>query len=169
MDDVDPVREQVGDLPAAEIEIGAEIPVLLRIVVAPLHRAQEARPVEVGGLGGHARGRFPQVGAVAVPPGARQRDLAELSGLEVLVLGLQVVLAGALLHAHLADAVVDARRLDDRRPFLDLQRQRLLDVDVLAGIQRVDGDAGVPVVGRGDQDRVDLLQLEQLAVVGESF
>ena len=66
-------------------------------------------------------GRLAQVVAVAVPPGARQRDLADLAGIEVLALGLEVVLAGALLHAHLADAIVDARRLHHRRPLFDLE------------------------------------------------
>ncbi len=84
-------------------------------------------------------------------------------------LGLQVVLAGALLHAHLADAVVDARGLDDGRAFLDLQRERLLDVDVLARIQRVDGDGGVPVVGHADQHGIHFLHLEQLAMVAEGL
>ena len=45
------------------------------------------------------------------------------------------------------------------------QRQRLLDVDVLAGVGRVDGDLRVPVIGRGDQHRIEVLLLEQLAVV----
>ena len=44
---VDPVREQVGHLAAAEIQIRAPVPILLRIPVAPLQRAQEVRPVQV--------------------------------------------------------------------------------------------------------------------------
>ena len=104
---------------------------------------------------------------VAVPPGARQRDLAQLAGVEVFALGLQVMLSGALLHADLADAIVDARRFHDRRALFDLQRERLLDVDVLAGVERVDGHARVPVIGRGDEGGVDFLGLEQLAMVGE--
>ena len=105
--------------------------------------------------------------AVAVPPGARQRDLAQLAGIEILALGLQIVLAGALLHAHLADALVDARGLDDGRTFFDRARQRLFDVHVFAGIQRVDGDSRVPVVRCGDQRHIHFLQLQQLAMVLE--
>ena len=69
------------------------------------------------------------------------------------------------MHADLADPLVDAHGLDDLGPFLDLQGQRLLDVDVFAGVGRIDGDQRVPVIGRGDQHRVEVLLLEQLAVV----
>ena len=100
--------------------------------------------------------------AVAVPPGARQRDLAQLAGIDIFALGLQVVLARALLHAHLADAVVDARGLDDERTFFDFQRQRLLDVDVFAGVERVDGDRRVPVIGHADQRHIDFFQSSSL-------
>src|SRR5262249_47944711 len=77
--------------------------------------------------------------------------------------------AGALLHAHLADAIVDAGRLDDHRAFFQLERERLLDVDVLAGVERVDGDGGVPVVGDTDYGDVDGLGFEELAVIGEGL
>ena len=45
-------------------------------------------------------------------------------------------------------------------------RARLLHVHVLARLAGPDGHQGVPVIGRGDRDRVDGLVLEQLAVVG---
>ena len=41
----------------------------------------------------------------------------------------------------------------------------LLDVDVLAGVARQDGGRGVPVVGGGDDDRVDGLVVENFAQV----
>jgi hypothetical protein len=104
---------------------------------------------------------------VAVPPGADERDLAELLGVEILLLRLQVVAARALLHPDLAHPLVDPRRLDDDRAFFDLQRQRLLDVDVLAGVERVDRGGEMPVIRHGDEDRVDVLGLEQPPVVGE--
>jgi hypothetical protein len=47
VDHVDPVSEKVGDLPTAEIEIGAKVEVLLGVVVAPLHGAEKAGPVKV--------------------------------------------------------------------------------------------------------------------------
>ena len=48
----------------------------------------------------------------------------------------------------------------------DRQRGRLLQVDVLAGLDRGDRDERVPVVGRADDDGVDVAVGEQLAVVG---
>jgi len=50
VDDVDPVREQVRDLPAAEIEVRAPVPVLLRIPVAPRQGTEVMRPVQIAGL-----------------------------------------------------------------------------------------------------------------------
>ena len=164
---VDPVGEQVGHLPAAEIQVGAPIPVLLRVPVAPLQGAQEVRPIQVGGLRLERRRRLAQVVGIPVPPGARQRDLAQLARIHVEPFGLQVVLAGTLLHAHLADAVVEPRRLDDDGAFLDLQRQRFLHVHVFARVQSVRGHGRVPVVGNRNQHRVHVLQSQQRAVVGE--
>ena len=103
-----------------------------------------------------------------MPPGARQRDFAQLAGVHVELFGLQVVLAGTLLHAHLADAVVEARGLDDGGAFFDFQRQRFFHVHVFARVESVDGDGRVPVVGNGDQHRIHVLQSQQLAVVGEA-
>ncbi len=100
-----------------------------------------------------------------MPPRAHERDLADLPGVEILLLRLQIVPARSLLHAHLADAVVHPRRLDDRRALLDRQRQRLLDVDVLAGRQRVERDWTVPVIRHGDEHRVDVLLVEERAMV----
>lgn len=107
--------------------------------------------------------------AVAVPPRAGHGDLAQLAGVEVFALGLQIDLAGALLHTHLADPVVDARRLHNPWPFFNRQRQRLFHVDVFAGVQRVDGATAVPVVRRGDKNGIDVLGIEQFAVVVEAL
>ena len=57
----------------------------------------------------------------------------------------------------------------DELPLVDGQRQRLLAVDVLAGPHRLDGDLGVPVIGGRDHDRVDILPVEDLPVVGVAF
>ena len=102
-----------------------------------------------------------------MPPGTRQRDLAELVGIHVELLGFQVMLARALLHAHLAHAAIDARGLYDRRPFLDFQRERFFDIHILTCVQRVDGDGRMPVIGHPDQHRVQGLQVQQLTVIRE--
>lgn len=165
MNHVDPVGEEVCHLTATVVEIGAEVEVLLGIVIAPLQGAEEAGPVEIAGLLlKHLRG-LAQVVAVAVPPGAGEGDLAELAGIEILFLGLQVVAAGTLLHAHLADAVVDAGGLDDFGAFFDGEREGLFYVDVFTGAQCINSAAGMPVVWRRDQDCVDILLFEKFAVV----
>ena len=46
-----------------------------------------------------------------------------------------------------------------------IMSERLFDVDVFAGVARVDGHRHVPVVGAGDQDGVDVFAVEQLAIV----
>src|SRR5262249_39841139 len=46
------------------------------------------------------------------------------------------------------------------------ERDRLLDVDVLAGGAGEHGHQGVPVVGRGDDDGVHVAVVEELAEVG---
>ena len=46
---------------------------------------------------------------------------------------------------------------------------RFLDVDMLARLGRPNGDERMPVVGRGDGDRVKRAVLERLANVGETF
>ena len=55
--------------------------------------------------------------------------------------------------------------LDQLVRFVEIDRQRLLDQHVLAGLDRRLADLEVQVVGRGDEDEVDVLPLEQLAIV----
>src|SRR5262249_37527134 len=52
-------------------------------------------------------------------------------------------------------AAVLAGRVDHQPALADVVRARLLDVDVLARGAGEDGGRGVPVVGGGDEDRVD--------------
>ena len=53
----------------------------------------------------------------------------------------------------------------DRAALVHGVGQRLLAVDVLAGLEGQHGGRRVVVVGRGDQHRVDVLLVEQLAVI----
>ena len=64
------------------------------------------------------------------------------------------------MRADLDDPVVLPRGLDHRPPLGDRHRQGLLDVHVLAGLARLDHLDRVPVVGRGDHHRVDVLAVE---------
>ena len=76
-----------------------------------------------------------------------------------------VVFAGVDQVAHLGDALVLFGRLHHGPAFLDAVRQRLLAVDVLAGLAGQDGRNPVPVVGRGDHDRVDVFAVEHPAKI----
>src|SRR5258708_30062094 len=75
----------------------------------------------------------------------------------------------ALLHADLAHAVVDTGGFYDTGTFFDGSTERLFDVDVLAGVQGVDGGTRVPVVRRRYEDGIDPLFFEELAVVSEGL
>ena len=66
----------------------------------------------------------------------------------------------AIHRADLHDLVVPRRRLDHLAAFPHRVRRGLLDVDVLAGLERPDGGERVPVVRRGDDDGVDVLVVE---------
>ena len=54
-------------------------------------------------------------------------------------------------------------------PFLHAEGERLLDVDVLAGVEGIDGDRRVPVVRRRDDHGVQPGHLQQLAMVAEQL
>ncbi len=84
------------------------------------------------------------------------RHLADAVLLNVLVDLVQKVEAGGLdadLHANLFFVLL--LDLGQLQCLLDRVTHRLFQIDVLAGLDGVDSDLGVPVVGRGDQDRVD--------------
>ena len=61
--------------------------------------------------------------------------------------------------------LVARRRLDHLAAFPHGVRRRLLDEHVLAGLEPPDGGERVPVIGRGDDDGVDVLVVEDAAQV----
>ncbi len=71
----------------------------------------------------------------------------------------RIVVVGHVLRADLHEPLVPVGRLLDLLGQLELApvRQRLLAVDVLAGVQGVDRLRRVKAVGRGDADHVDVL------------
>ena len=94
-----------------------------------------------------------------------ERDLAEPAALDEVARLLRAAHAHVLA-AHLHDLAALLRG-GDRRPRLSSQRvgHRLLDVDVLAGRERVLGHLQVPVVRSRDHHGVDVGAGEQLLVV----
>src|SRR5262249_8318846 len=99
-----------------------------------------------------------------VAQAAGQLHLADLARVHVLDRLAQPP-AGAALRARLADLVQLAGHFDNAPTLADVVADRLLDVDVLAGLHGPDGGQRVPVVRRGDADDVDALVLEHLADV----
>jgi hypothetical protein len=74
--------------------------------------------------------------------------------------------AAATLRADRDDPAVPARRLDHAAAFSDVVADRLLDVDVLARLTRVNRHQRMPVIGSGNGDRVDCRILEDAPEVG---
>jgi hypothetical protein len=99
--------------------------------------------------------------------GEADRDVVQLADLALAdeLEGAGVVRARALLAAHLHHPVVLASRPHHGPPLGHGQGQRLLDVDVLAGAAGHHRHQRVPVVGRGDDHRVDVLVVEQVAEI----
>ena len=85
-----------------------------------------------------------------------------------LLLRFDEVIPAPLLRADLHDEirilVVGVEHHVDAR---DVVRNRLLDVDVLAGGERVGRDPGVREVGRADEHRVDVVAVEHTAIVAD--
>ena len=63
----------------------------------------------------------------------------------------------ALLRTDLEDASRFRHRVRHLAPLRDRQRRGLLQVDMFARLDRVYGQNGVLVVGRRDDDRIDIL------------
>ena len=73
--------------------------------------------------------------------------------------------AASLLTAHLQDAPILADGLHELLSFEDGERERLLEIDILACLTSGDGDDGVLMVGCSDNHSVDVLSGQQVLVV----
>ena len=82
--------------------------------------------------------------------------------------GLVKLRKRALPGARLPDDVVLLHGADDGLLFGDGAGQRLFAVDVLLARCGFGGDDGVPVIGDGDHDGVDIVARKHLAVVVEA-
>lgn len=92
------------------------------------------------------------------------RDFAEFTGAYNLNRFLKM-LATALLETDGDDALVFSCGMHHRQPFRHIMRGGLLTIHMLARFTGVNRDAGVPVVGRGDNHGVDIFALQQASVV----
>ncbi len=71
----------------------------------------------------------------------------------------------ALLRAGLENAVGLAHLLHELDGLADIVGEGLFAVDIFAGADGGDGDVGVPVVGRGDDNDVDIFAGDDLAEI----
>src|ERR1051325_1309983 len=170
----EPARDvHLVDALIAEVAIAVvpePMPVVVELAAAQFVLRRGTAPDVVINCLGHRLRAFGQADGVAalVAQSATDDDLAELALLHQLH-RFGDVAAAAALRASLHDAVVLARGLDNFAAFPNVVRHGLLDVHVLARLDRPDGRQRMPMVGRGDRDCVDLRFLEHLAHVAETF
>ena len=87
-----------------------------------------------------------------------------------LLLRFDEVIPAALLRADLHHEVrVPVVGVEHHVDARDVVRNRLLDVDVLAGGQCVHRDLGVREVGRADEHRVDVVAVEHTTIVADDL
>src|SRR5207344_1634196 len=129
-------------------------------------RSEEHVPVQTGGRGfvGLVADRL----AALVAESLAGIEFADNAVFEALHRFHDVRRRAALL-ADLHHAAVLARGGDDLLAFENVVARRLLAIDVLARLDGPDGGEHVPVIRRGDGDRVDALILEGLAHVYVDF
>ena len=165
--DVQVVRAPVGHLAAGVVVPPAELVVAVRLLallaIGDLRgRAEPEVPVQALG---DRRFRDRAARRVAVDAALDGLDLADAAGADQLDRQAEhAAEIGSLLAAGLQDAAGVLDRLLDRQRLGDGQRQRLLAVDVLAGLEGLDGDLGMPVVGRGDEQAIERLVVDEVAV-----
>ena len=163
MGDVDPVDHQVGEQAAAEIPEPAPVAeaVLIERLVGGV--PDEVLPGDLSGI--DTERPAPKSGRpTSVPAQVDLEHLTDPSRLDQLARLLNVGHA-PLLHADLNDLPVPILSVDDGRTLGEIMSQRFLDIDILAGFTGIDRHRHVPVVRAGDQDGVDVLAVEDLAIV----
>ena len=163
------MRAPVGDHAAAEFAVGAPHGEMFvdaaraqdRVVGTHRGRPEPHVPIEAG-----FGGLFRKVAGLARTADADvdPLDLADDAVADQLA-GDAEFLRRPLHRAGLEDAFVRPDGLHHLARLDDRLAQRLLAVDVFARLGRGDGDVGVPMVGRGDDDGVDVFPGKQLAEV----
>ena len=81
------------------------------------------------------------------------------------LLGLLVKRVAAILRPHLHHLAGLFSRFHHRFAFLNSVRERFLDIDVLAGLERRQEHGIVQMLGRGDDHGVDARVLQQIEVI----
>ena len=166
MDQVDDVAAEIGENAAAVIP---EIPPVEREPVG-IERASGggAEPeVIIAARRAESHRRASQAAAVGGHPDPRLADLAQHARADDLDDPV-VVFAGVDQVPHLGDAFIFFGRPHHGPAFLDAVCQRLLAVDVLAGLAGENGRNPMPVIGSRDDHGVDVLAVEHAAKIAST-
>ena len=156
------VRAPVGDQAAAVLVPRAEAEAAR--LESPLGRRTLPHvPVETG------RNRLLGLLGTRVRPGLHDADVGDVAQDAAVddLLGLGEMIPASLLRADLDDLFALLIGVEHRVEPHDRVGRRLLDIDVLARRDRIDGLLRVPVVGRRDEDRIDVLAVEDAAMVAD--
>ena len=153
------MADPVHVLAAAEVRVPAPVHVDAGLAVGPPgRRADPEFVVEVRRRGGE---RFLPEGPGEIVVSGGQADLDPLDLADAAVAdelrGLVEVLDRTLPRPRLPDAAVALDGVAESPALAQVVGQRLLAVDVEPGAQGRDGQDGVPVVGDGDGDGVEVL------------
>ena len=158
--DIHEVRALVGHVAAGVVPEAAPPAEVLGLEGTARRAALEEVPIEGAG----ERGVVERDGEVPVPHRLDHGDAPQRAFVDRL-LGLAHERHAAPLHADLHDAVGRAGCFHHARALFQVQRERLLEVDVFAGGERVEQHRAVMVVRRGDHDEVEALVRQQVLVV----
>ena len=101
---------------------------------------------------------------ILVPIGMNESNFAHLAGINDF-LPLNIVVPTSLLHTGLHDAFGFFDGLYHLLAFFDGMHDGLFAIDILAGFNGVHQHLFVPMVGTGDEHRVDVLPVEEVTVV----
>src|ERR1035438_4103670 len=136
------------------------------LILAPARRMRSfamSAMVRIASPGGGV-GTIGAAGRIAVPVCVDGEDFAEFAGI-VNLFGFGVEDGADALAADGDHALIFLRGLDHGESVFDEVRHGLLAIDVFAGGAGVFEDAAVVVVHGGDEDGVDILAIEDGAVV----
>ena len=92
------------------------------------------------------------------------RHLADATGLDRPARFPEAIFTRSL-RPHLQRTAIPLDRLATLDRLLDRQRQRLLAIDVLAGLHRFDRNLRVPMIGCGDHHRIDITIVQHVAIL----
>ncbi len=162
VDDVNPMGEEIGH--GATARVPEPAPEIESFCAERLVGSAALPLLPIEGLHVDRLERLRCVGEIVLPPiGADLRNAAEAAALNEID-GVAKVAPTALLHPALQDLFAGADRAGEGGAFLQGVGDWLFEIDVFAGRDGVDSHADVPVVGRGDEDGVELL-VENFAII----